>query len=454
VICFYIGILYFTKQSNWEEAVARNRYDETWHRLLEWTKGQAASERLAAQILVHAGFTSLDPSHPLGGPDDGKDARAERDGRSFVMAVYFPRGHQKWSAVSSKFRSDVAGAKKSGADGIAFVTNQELTLGQREKLKSDAGTMVAVLFHLERLTTSLDEPSMAKVREQFLDIEANQAPTIQLGGSGGLAPGAGGGGGAALGGNATGGAGGVGGDITLLDGTPGQEPGGGGGGAGVIGEGAIGGEGGGGGEVVHGTIGPEELSGVHHFQFHVGEGGKGGSGEDTIFNLCAEDGTVLRQIRAKGGETGAPAYCPPPNRTPTQADLDAGLKVTSIFAAEFIRMRDGLWTVVDGGWDWIQVSSVPFQQSLPLFIEVGTGRIDPPGTNLQLNLVVVRPDGFESLRETQIITVADDATRRSRFAKAMTLSGSLGGIWHVHVRAGEEVLSDYIIEVRLPSVSN
>ena len=75
--------------------MTRNRYDETWHRLIEWTKGQAPSERLAAQILVHEGFSSLDPSHPLGGPDGGKDAMANKDGLRFAMAVYFPRGPQQ-----------------------------------------------------------------------------------------------------------------------------------------------------------------------------------------------------------------------------------------------------------------------------------------------------------------------------------------------------------------------
>ena len=40
---------------------------ETWHRLLEWDKGQAPSERLAALLLANEGFKNVDPSHPLGG---------------------------------------------------------------------------------------------------------------------------------------------------------------------------------------------------------------------------------------------------------------------------------------------------------------------------------------------------------------------------------------------------
>jgi hypothetical protein len=70
-----------------------HRVDETWHRLREWTTGQA-SEHLAAHILAREGFESLDPSHPLGGPDGGKDAVCKRAGEKWIMACYFPRGQQ------------------------------------------------------------------------------------------------------------------------------------------------------------------------------------------------------------------------------------------------------------------------------------------------------------------------------------------------------------------------
>ena len=40
---------------------------ETFNRLLNWDRGQAPSERLAAIILSKEGFKGVDPSHPLGG---------------------------------------------------------------------------------------------------------------------------------------------------------------------------------------------------------------------------------------------------------------------------------------------------------------------------------------------------------------------------------------------------
>jgi hypothetical protein len=65
-----------------------HRWDETWHRLLVWTNGQGPSERLAHQVLLQDGYADLDPSHPLGGPDGGKDAICTKGGKKWVLAVY------------------------------------------------------------------------------------------------------------------------------------------------------------------------------------------------------------------------------------------------------------------------------------------------------------------------------------------------------------------------------
>jgi hypothetical protein len=148
------------------------RWDETWHRLLEWTSGQAKAERLAAQVLdAEEEYSALDPSHPLGGRDRGKDALVLRNGVRWVMAVYFPRGKKTFGAIRTKFIADFDGVVANAAQGMAFVTNQELTLAQRQQLREAVDGPVD-LFHLERVTHILDRPSMHAVREQFLDIPA------------------------------------------------------------------------------------------------------------------------------------------------------------------------------------------------------------------------------------------------------------------------------------------
>ena len=148
-----------------------DRWDETWHRLREWTNGQARSERLAAQILLHEGYNSLDPSHPLGGQDGGKDAVCQKRGQKWLMAVYFPRGQKDFKEIENKLLDDLKGVNSNQADALAFVTNQELRLAERQSLQKAAGIIPIELFHLERITTILDKPEMISVRKQFLGID-------------------------------------------------------------------------------------------------------------------------------------------------------------------------------------------------------------------------------------------------------------------------------------------
>jgi hypothetical protein len=146
------------------------RAEETRHRLIEWTDGQTPSERLAAQVLLNEGFTELDPIHPLGGRDGGKDAIAVLDGARWIMAVYFPRGQQSTRAIRKKFFDDLEGVTVNAAVGMAFVTNQELRESERKFFQRKAGPITIRLYHLDRLVTILDSPPMTGVREQLLHI--------------------------------------------------------------------------------------------------------------------------------------------------------------------------------------------------------------------------------------------------------------------------------------------
>lgn len=144
---------------------------ETFYRLLEWDKGQAASERLAALILEQEGFRDIDPSHPLGGKDGGKDMLCEFNGFRWIGAVYFPRGQQNFSAIKKKYRHDLEGAYRNGAKGIAFITNQELSLMERKTLEETDDTLDVRIYHLERIANILNMPKMYGIRLEYLEIE-------------------------------------------------------------------------------------------------------------------------------------------------------------------------------------------------------------------------------------------------------------------------------------------
>jgi len=144
---------------------------ETWARLLEWDRGQAAAERLSAQLLRAEGFQSVDPSHPLGGRDGLKDILCVRDGLRWLGAAYFPRGQQPFAAIKAKSVGDAAGVAVNNVDGIAFITNQELTLSERDEVATLAERGKVELFHLERVSSLLDSPPLYGVRLEFLDVE-------------------------------------------------------------------------------------------------------------------------------------------------------------------------------------------------------------------------------------------------------------------------------------------
>jgi len=145
--------------------------DETWNRLLNWTKGQKPSERLSAHILSSEGFKSLDPSHPLGGKDGLKDIVSIKENLQWIGAAYFPRGQKKFTEIKKKFSDDLKGINKNSVSGLAFITNQELTLNERKQLKTLGKPHIIEVFHLERVSHILDNPKNYGVRLEFLDIE-------------------------------------------------------------------------------------------------------------------------------------------------------------------------------------------------------------------------------------------------------------------------------------------
>lgn len=144
--------------------------NETWRTLREWIKGSAAAERLAGLILKADGFSSIDPSHPLGGPDGIKDILCAKEGKKWVAGAYFPRGQKPFSDIKDKFLSDSRGKELNDVDAFVFVSNQELTLSERDGLRSEVGFPVEI-YHLERLSLLLNSPALYGVRLEFLDIE-------------------------------------------------------------------------------------------------------------------------------------------------------------------------------------------------------------------------------------------------------------------------------------------
>jgi hypothetical protein len=151
---------------------------ETYNRLLEWDKGQVDTERLAAIILQSEGFVGIDPSHPLGGRDGGKDIVFLNGGEKWIAGVYFPRGQKRLSEIKKKFKHDIESAKSNESNGFVFITNQELKLAERKSFK-DLDTDIDVeIYHLERIANILNSPQNYGSRLEFLDIEMTKEEQV------------------------------------------------------------------------------------------------------------------------------------------------------------------------------------------------------------------------------------------------------------------------------------
>lgn len=117
-------------------------------------------------------FEYVDPQHPLGGPDGGKDILCSKDGHTFIAAVHFPREIIKFAATTNKFTSDLDASLKHERTGFVFLTNQSLTVGERtdlEKIAAGKGKR-CLIYHRERLRVMLDSPAGYGLRLRHLHV--------------------------------------------------------------------------------------------------------------------------------------------------------------------------------------------------------------------------------------------------------------------------------------------
>lgn len=149
---------------------------DTFKILRDWDSGQTASERFSIQLLANDGYTNIDPSHPRGGPDGKKDGICYKGESKFVMACYFPNGQKEFSEIKEKFTKDFKGVKGNTCKGIVFVTNQELTLSEREELlkMGEKNKIETDLYHLERISSIVNIPKNYGIRLEYLGIEMSK----------------------------------------------------------------------------------------------------------------------------------------------------------------------------------------------------------------------------------------------------------------------------------------
>ena len=308
------------------------------------------------------------------------------------------------------------------------------------------------------LTETMAEEALAKSFPDFnLSIKNSQ---LNLGGKGGNAPGSGGGGGGAIGPGAQAGKGGKGGNITnstgdrdfsdLLSviGENGEEPapGSGGPGAGARGPGSIAGDGGGGGDIL---IGKSSVEADDKLEIKVGSGGEGArlqghhsqAGGDSYIVHKAADGRIKHVYRAAGGRGARSGELPSDWQMITTEDLNNSFQISTLFLANTIEFRDGLFFVLGGGWTVYRTSVLPFDAHWPVVCRATWRKLENRVTR-GLQLCLSNPDGHEV--SCTALELPANSQSETGFTWIKTLGAPLDqeGLWRVSVISGDLCLSE------------
>jgi hypothetical protein len=146
---------------------------ETEFKLRDWRDGSTQAERLCAGVLAVEGYSGITPSAPLGGPDGGRDIVFFDGPDKCVAAVYFPPTEKDASDIRAKFDHDLKVARQHQPKRFLFMTNQRMSVQQRDQLRAGSD-LPCEFLEREALATVLDAPRGYGLRLEYLNIEMNR----------------------------------------------------------------------------------------------------------------------------------------------------------------------------------------------------------------------------------------------------------------------------------------
>jgi hypothetical protein len=147
---------------------------------------QLIREQMCVAVLsIDKRFTEVRPRHPRGGPDGGRDIEAmfRHTQRAFGAVGFVNQANdsdEQKSKIKKKFGDDLSAAAAVDPKPQVFVffTNINLTIGEKDALKSEAksaGFIECDIFDRERLRISLDDTDGFSIRFQYLGLSLSDA---------------------------------------------------------------------------------------------------------------------------------------------------------------------------------------------------------------------------------------------------------------------------------------
>lgn len=146
---------------------------------------QLARERLCLAVLaIDKRFTEVNPRHPRGGPDGGRDIEAvfRQEQRVFGAVGFVNQANdsdEQKKIIRRKFGDDLKSALAAAPkpEVFVFLTNVNLTISEKDELvrKAKAKRLGhAEIFDRERIRIALDSPDGFAARFQYLGISMSE----------------------------------------------------------------------------------------------------------------------------------------------------------------------------------------------------------------------------------------------------------------------------------------
>ena len=146
---------------------------------------QLARERLCLAVLaLDKRFTEVNPRHPRGGPDGGRDIEAvfRQEQRVFGAVGFVNQANdsdEQKKIIRKKFGDDLKSALAVAPkpEVFVFLTNVNLTIGEKDELVREAKAKRlghAEIFDRERIRIALDSPDGFAARFQYLAISMSE----------------------------------------------------------------------------------------------------------------------------------------------------------------------------------------------------------------------------------------------------------------------------------------
>ena len=147
---------------------------------------QLAREQMCRAVLaLDKRFTEVNPRHPRGGPDGGRDIEAvfRQEQRVFGAVGFINQANdsnEQKKIIQKKFGDDLESALAAAPkpEVFVFLTNVNLTIGEKNELVSKAKAKHlehAEIIDRERIRIALDSPDGFAARFQYLGISMSEA---------------------------------------------------------------------------------------------------------------------------------------------------------------------------------------------------------------------------------------------------------------------------------------